>query len=213
MLSKAMVKPESKQIAFMLAEVTHLPFRNDSFDAIIISFATRNINTSRSNLIKALQEFHRILRAGGIYVNLETSQPKSGILRRLFHLYVKLAVRPVGRLVSGSDVAYTSLSHTMRRFYNAENLAQIIREAGFAEINLEIGSLEWRPFTRLENILWYSSQIQTPCHVEKNRERPVKAQHNMSANQSTHNSNQDSPGNINRVMNPNVYPSKGPQCH
>lgn len=142
MMQKAMAKPESMRVSFTLAEVTHLPFRDNSFDAIIISFATRNINTSKTNLTKAFQEFHRILRPGGIFVNLETSQPRSSLIRRLFHLYVKLTVRPIGRLVSGSDTAYAYLSHTMRRFYSADELADIILEAGFSEVSFKRMFLE-----------------------------------------------------------------------
>ena len=134
MMQKAIAKPELKKASFTLAEVTHLPFRDNSFDAIIISFATRNINTGKTNLTKAFQEFHRILKPGGIFVNLETSQPRSSLIRRLFHLYVKLTVRPIGRLVSGSNTAYAYLSHTMRRFYGADELATILLEAGFSEV-------------------------------------------------------------------------------
>ena len=142
MMQKAMAKPESKQVSFTLAEVTYLPFRDNSFDAIVISFATRNINTSKTNLTKAFQEFHRILKPGSIFVNLETSQPRSSLIRRLFHLYVKLTVRPIGRLVSGSDTAYAYLSHTMRRFYSADELADIILEAGFSEVSFKRMFLE-----------------------------------------------------------------------
>ena len=134
MMHKALEKPQSKQIAFTLAEVTHLPFKDDSFDALIISFATRNINTSRTNLTKAFEEFHRILKPGGSFVNLETSQPTLRLIRRLFHLYVKLTVRPIGRFISGSDIAYTFLSNTIRRFYGADELSEILIEAGFSEV-------------------------------------------------------------------------------
>ena len=135
MMYKALEKPESKEIDFTLSEVTHLPFKDYSFDAIIISFATRNINTSKTNLLKAFQEFHRILKPGGIFVNLETSQPGSKLIRRLFHMYVRLTVRPIGRLISGSDVAYAFLSHTIRRFYNADELSKIVLEASFSEVS------------------------------------------------------------------------------
>jgi len=135
MMGKAMEKPEGKHIAFTLADGSRLPFRGNSFDAVTISFATRNLNISRDNLLKCLREFHRVLKPSGRFVNLETSQPGFAPIRWMFHLYVKATVSPIGRLVSGSDTAYTYLSHSMRRFYSPEELAEIIRQAGFCEVS------------------------------------------------------------------------------
>ncbi|MEW6716860.1 MAG: ubiquinone/menaquinone biosynthesis methyltransferase [Chloroflexota bacterium] len=134
MMSKAMEKPEAEHIAFSLSDVSRLPFRDSSFDAITISFATRNLNISKDNLFKCLREFHRVLKPGGRFVNLETSQPRFAPIRWVFHLYVKLSVSPLGRLVSGSDTAYTYLSRSMRHFYSPEELAEIMRQAGFCQI-------------------------------------------------------------------------------
>lgn len=135
MMSKAMEKSEAKHIAFTLADVSRLPFRDNSFDVITISFATRNLNISQDNLLKCLREFHRVLKRNGRFVNLETSQPASALIRRMFHLYVRATVGPVGRLVSGSDTAYTYLSRSMRHFYSPEELAEIIQQAGFCEVS------------------------------------------------------------------------------
>jgi demethylmenaquinone methyltransferase/2-methoxy-6-polyprenyl-1,4-benzoquinol methylase len=134
MMSKAMRNSNEKHIAFTLADVVLLPFQDNCFDGIIISFATRNINLTEDNLLTCLHEFYRVLKPGGQYVNLDTSQPKFAPIRWLFHLYIKAAVRPIGRLISGSDAAYTYLSHSMRRFYSPEKLAGIIRQAGFCEV-------------------------------------------------------------------------------
>jgi len=135
MMSKAMKNSNVKRIAFTLADVGCLPFQDNCFDAIIISFATRNINLTNNNLLKCLQEFHRVLKSDGQFVNLDTSQPKFAPIRWMFHLYIKAAVRPIGRLVSGSDAAYTYLSHSMRHFYRPEKLAEIIHQAGFCEVS------------------------------------------------------------------------------
>jgi demethylmenaquinone methyltransferase / 2-methoxy-6-polyprenyl-1,4-benzoquinol methylase len=134
MLQLAAAKPEAKNIRFVLADVGHLPFPDNSFDLITLSFATRNINTSRDNLIKTISEFRRVLRPGGRYLNLETSQPRFGMVRRLMHLYVKLAVKPVGTRISGSKAGYAYLSETIPRFYSAEEFAEILTLAGFSEV-------------------------------------------------------------------------------
>lgn len=134
MMNKAMEKSKAKRVAFTLADVRLLPFRDNSFDAVTISFATRNINVTRDNLLKCLREFYRVLKPGGQFVNLETSQPRFALIRWIFHLYVKLTVRPIGHLVSGSDAAYAYLSHSIRRFYGPEELSEIIQQAGFSRV-------------------------------------------------------------------------------
>jgi demethylmenaquinone methyltransferase/2-methoxy-6-polyprenyl-1,4-benzoquinol methylase len=70
-------------------------------------------------------------------VSVETSQPKSKIIRKLFHIYIRLAVKPIGQIISGSKSAYTYLSQTIPRFYPADEFAGIIKEAGFSEVTFK----------------------------------------------------------------------------
>jgi len=134
MIRKGTQKQEANQIAFVLADVRALPFNERTFDLVTISFATRNININRDALIQCLSEFHRILKPAGRFVNLETSQPSSIIMRRLFHKYIELFVKPIGQFLSGSRAGYAYLSHTIPRFYTADEFADIIHQAGFGEV-------------------------------------------------------------------------------
>lgn len=135
MIRKAAEKWEAREIAFILADAKSLPFADNTFDLVTTSFATRNLNVNRQGLIESFSEFHRILKPGGRFVSLETSQPPSRPVRKLFHLYVRLTVRPLGYAISGSRAAYTYLSHTMQHFYTADELADVMREAGFAQVS------------------------------------------------------------------------------
>jgi demethylmenaquinone methyltransferase/2-methoxy-6-polyprenyl-1,4-benzoquinol methylase len=134
MLTMAARKPEGNKINFVISDVSRLPFPDSSFDLITISFATRNINTSRENLIKTVAEFHRILKPKGRFVNLETSQPSLSLARNFMHFYVKIAVKPIGSFISGSKAGYTYLSQTIPRFYPPNEFSSIIKEAGFSEV-------------------------------------------------------------------------------
>jgi demethylmenaquinone methyltransferase/2-methoxy-6-polyprenyl-1,4-benzoquinol methylase len=134
MIQQAALKPEAQQVEFVLADAKMLPFDDGTFDLITISFATRNINLKREKLEECFREFHRILKPGGRFINLETSQPPSGLVRRVFHAYIRRFVRPVGQLISGSKAGYEYLSYTIPRFFEAEELAHIIRQAGFSEV-------------------------------------------------------------------------------
>ncbi len=101
MILLAKNKKQMHKVKFTLADAGHLPFPDKSFDLIAISFATRNLNPNPETLLLYLKEFFRVLKPKGNFLNLETSQPPLGIIRRLYHLYIRLIVRPVGYIISG----------------------------------------------------------------------------------------------------------------
>jgi len=138
MLDELHRKPDAPGILLTLGDAQSLPFADAAFDVITMSFATRNLNVNRESLVRAFREYHRVLRPGGVYINLETSQPGSLWIRKLVHLYVALTVRPIGTLISGAGAPYRYLSHTIPRFYGPEELASILREAGFETVT-------WKP--------------------------------------------------------------------
>jgi len=137
MLSRARSKPGLADARFALAEVDRLPFPNGTFDMASISFATRNLHSGADRLAEYLKEFHRVLKPGGLFMNLETSQPRPAWLRRLFHFYVRLTVRPLGRMLSGSSAGYGYLAHTIPRFPGPVELTDLLLRAGFAEVRVE----------------------------------------------------------------------------
>ena len=135
MLRVAMRKPGGAEIIFSKAEADSLPFPDGSFDLVTLSFAARNLNVDREHFLKCLREFLRVLRPGGRFVCVETSQPRSLLLRRLFHGYVWLVVHSVGSRLSGSDHAYRYLSYTIPRFFEPELFCAILRETGFSSVS------------------------------------------------------------------------------
>ncbi len=137
MMAEARKKPEAKNINFVLADVKELPFPNESIDLITISFATRNINLNKKALVQSFSEFHRVLKPGGRFVNLETSQPPIGFIKVLFHLFIKLFVKQVGSRMSGSMSGYLYLSKTIPKFYTAHELADIMHQTGFSDVNFK----------------------------------------------------------------------------
>jgi demethylmenaquinone methyltransferase/2-methoxy-6-polyprenyl-1,4-benzoquinol methylase len=138
MLAKArdkMSRQRAKNLFFTLADAVHLPFADNTFDIITLTFATRNLGAAPGHLPASFREFYRVLKPGGFYLNLETSQPPQKIIKKLFHIYVKMTVRPIGRLLSGSDAGYTYLSDSIHSFYSAPELARVLHEAGFKSVH------------------------------------------------------------------------------
>jgi demethylmenaquinone methyltransferase/2-methoxy-6-polyprenyl-1,4-benzoquinol methylase len=135
MLKKIKEKRHGSRIFVSLADASHLPFPDESVDLIILSFAARNLNVRREVFQAHCNEFRRVLKSGGQFMNLETSQPSSKLIRRLFHFYTRWVVKPVGFFFSGSRSGYSYLAHTIPRFYSAEELSEILIETGFDRVD------------------------------------------------------------------------------
>ena len=134
MMAEAGGKPAIASVRRVESDVRDLPFPESSLDVVTMAFATRNLNIGRQALVETFSEFYRVLKPGGCFVNLETTIPALSFLRICLGAYLRLFVRPVGALVSGSAKAYTYLADSMSDFYPAPELARIIKEAGFATV-------------------------------------------------------------------------------
>lgn len=135
MLDKARQRHYRSSVSFILAEADKLPYENNTFDLITISFALRNLNTRKDILFSHLKEFYRVLKPGGTFVNVETSQPSSPALKKVFHFYIKTCVQPIGTFISGSSSGYRYLAYTIPRFYSAEELSFILKSVGYSQVD------------------------------------------------------------------------------
>ena len=136
MLTRAKNK-EVKDTGFALAAAEQLPFASQAFDVVTMTFATRNVKTSREVLIKAFAEIKRVLKPGGCFVTVETSQPTSAFVAFFFRLYVRLFVTPIGMLFSGLKDGYVYLTNSILSFYKADELSELLEEAGFSQVDYE----------------------------------------------------------------------------
>ena len=135
MLEKARQKEFGSLVSFILAEADKLPYRDNTFDLITISFAIRNLNARQEILHVFLEEFYRVLKPGGTLLNVETSQPSFAALKKIFHFYIKTFVQPIGNFISGSLAGYRYLAYTIPRFYGPEELTLILKSVGFSLVN------------------------------------------------------------------------------
>ena len=134
MLAEAKKKPTANRIEFVISDIKELPFPDNHFDLVTMSFATRNINLNKKVLIRSFAEYHRVLKPDGHFINLETSQPRNAIIRKLVHLYVSTFIKRIGQKISGSKTGYAYLANSIPRFYSAEELSQIMKDAGFDKV-------------------------------------------------------------------------------
>ncbi len=135
MIARAREKNKKGNIDFIEAEAKRLPFPDNCLDLITISFATRNITPNKEYLIDHLREFKRVLRKGGRFINLETSQPSLKLIQQLFRFYIKITVKPIGSFISSSKAGYSYLSYTIPRFFSAQQFSSLLYQAGFTQVS------------------------------------------------------------------------------
>ncbi|WP_230470454.1 bifunctional demethylmenaquinone methyltransferase/2-methoxy-6-polyprenyl-1,4-benzoquinol methylase UbiE [Lujinxingia vulgaris] len=118
------------RVELVLGDAQDLPFEDDSFDGVAISFGIRNVPDRR----KALQEMNRVARPGGRIVILELSEPRQGLLASPARFYIHHVVPRIGGLISGSK-EYRYLQESIAAFPTADAFAQLMREVGLTNVN------------------------------------------------------------------------------
>ena len=107
-----------------------LPFKDNYFDYYTISFGIRNV----SNIDIAIKEAYRVLKPGGRFLCLEFSKVENSILNKFYNKYSK-TIPFIGKLVIGKEEPYQYLINSIEKFYNADELAEIIKKQKFENLS------------------------------------------------------------------------------
>ena len=124
---KKLKKYES--IKWINASAEKIPVKDNSFDYYSISYGIRNV----SDIDITLKEAFRILKPGGRFMCLEFSKIDNEFLNYLYKQYSK-TIPFIGKLVVGSDKPYKYLIESIEKFYNQEQLAELIIDNGFSNV-------------------------------------------------------------------------------
>jgi demethylmenaquinone methyltransferase/2-methoxy-6-polyprenyl-1,4-benzoquinol methylase len=123
-------KKLQNKIEMILGDSENMPFPDNHFDAITVSFGIRNFET----LEKGLSEILRVLKPTGIFVILETSNPTKTPYKQGYNFYTKNILPLIGKLFSKDNVAYGYLSESAAVFPFGEALNNILRKVGFIDV-------------------------------------------------------------------------------
>ena len=134
MLSEAKERIAGKGSRLMLAacDMLNLCLNDKSVDVVSIGYGLRNT----ADVAMALREIARVLRPGGILVNLDFHRPVGAFRRELFLWYMWNAGRLAGWLWHREPVTYGYLAASIRRYLTIPEFEKELACAGF--------QIEWR---------------------------------------------------------------------
>ncbi|QEO08816.1 class I SAM-dependent methyltransferase [Protaetiibacter larvae] len=118
------------ELEFIEADAERLPFGDEEFDAVTISFGLRNI----AHPLVALGELYRVLKPGGRLVICEFSHPPSALMRAGYEAYLKVALPLVAKLSSTNPAAYRYLVESIQQWPDQQQLSKWIRGVGFTRV-------------------------------------------------------------------------------
>jgi len=118
-----------KNIKWFKDSAEKLPFKKDTFDFYTISYGIRNV----SDINRTIKEAFRVLKPGGRFMCLEFSKIDNELINLFYKNYAKV-IPFVGKYVVGSSKPYEYLIESIDKFYNQEQLSELISRNGFSNV-------------------------------------------------------------------------------
>ncbi|WP_294962502.1 bifunctional demethylmenaquinone methyltransferase/2-methoxy-6-polyprenyl-1,4-benzoquinol methylase UbiE [uncultured Gilliamella sp.] len=119
-----------KNIEYVQANAEELPFADNYFDCITISFGLRNVTDKD----KALCSMWRVLKPGGRLLILEFSKPQYQILNKAYDLYSFTMLPLMGKIVANDADSYRYLAESIRMHPDQKTLKKMMENAGFVDV-------------------------------------------------------------------------------
>ncbi|APD50026.1 bifunctional demethylmenaquinone methyltransferase/2-methoxy-6-polyprenyl-1,4-benzoquinol methylase UbiE [Francisella hispaniensis] len=120
-------------IEYVQANAECLPFPDNYFDCITISFGLRNVTDKE----KALASMCRVLKPGGRLLVLEFSKPIIPLLSKVYDEYSFKALPFLGKIITQDAESYKYLAESIRKHPDQQTLKQMMYNAGFDNVEYQ----------------------------------------------------------------------------
>ena len=131
MLRVAQAKSRGSQtLAFVAGDALATPIQSGAADAVLMGYCLRNTSDWR----RGVAETARILRSGGVFLNLDFYLPANLLWRKLFLFYILRAGQLAGWLWHREPVTYGYIAPSIRDFATATDFEEVLLRSGFATV-------------------------------------------------------------------------------
>lgn len=129
-LAKVKIRRDYPRATFHQCDAKDLPYEDDSYDVVTVSFGMRNI----PDTTLALREIFRVLRPGGRFLCLELTRPTNKLFIPIYKVYTFRIMPWVANLIVKSSTPYAYLPRSIEAFYSPDEFVKIIAGCGFSEV-------------------------------------------------------------------------------
>ncbi|PLS30344.1 ubiquinone biosynthesis methyltransferase UbiE [Bifidobacterium margollesii] len=107
-----------------------LPFPDEWFDAVSVSYGLRNMGDPEA----ALRHMLRVVRPGSPIVVLDFDMPDDPVLRTLYRAYSSVALPALGGLLTGQTEPYRYLNRSIGEWEGRRGVARMMLAAGWRDV-------------------------------------------------------------------------------
>lgn len=137
--SQGMLKAGAhRDVPKVVGDAMHLPFADETFDAVTISYGLRNVHDYEA----ALREMARVTKPSGRLVVNEFSTPVLPVFSTIYQECLPRIIPLLGNIFSSNAPAYEYLAESIKAWPDQEELAAAINRNGWTQCgwqNLSFG--------------------------------------------------------------------------
>ncbi|MFK5984048.1 MAG: class I SAM-dependent methyltransferase [Pseudomonadota bacterium] len=123
---------EVANISYINGTGEHIPLKDNSVDALTISFGIRNM----TDIKLCIADILRVLKPGGKFYCLEFSKPAL-FIRPFYALHNRFIIPRLGAAIAKQPLAYQYLIESIRRFPDQIEMKELFEYAGFHQVSYQ----------------------------------------------------------------------------
>ena len=117
---------------FLWGDAQEIPFPDQSFDIVTVSYGLRNL----SSWDRGLSEMWRVAKPGGRLLVLDFGKPDNAVWRAVYFGYLRLVVPVFGRVFCRDAQAYAYILESLKHYPAQHGVAAKMQEMGCRDVRI-----------------------------------------------------------------------------
>lgn len=107
------------KVSFLRGDAQQIPFPDNSFDVVTISYGLRNL----ADWERGLREMQRVARPGGRVLVLDFARPNNALWRGVYFAYLKTVVPVLGKIFCGDSQTHSYILESLKKYVAQKGVA------------------------------------------------------------------------------------------